>query len=174
MPDTRSMINHGLELAAKAGHPDPRLGDAVWELILEAMETLRRLPDREIGWLKSAERSHMPDMIRKLVEEFGAEVEHIAMGEGPRETVVHPGPPSKGAIDRAEIVLNDWYQLGGSSRKARRNAQTLYLLAAGVPPRIVARITKVNGRHYRNTLYSRRDRHLREIIVQCEEELGNC
>ena len=170
---TTAMIDHGYDLAVKArapGAPEPKLSDAVWELLIEGMETLRRLPDREVNCLRAADRSHMPQIIRKMDDEFGAEVDRVGMGEAPRETVIWPGAPSKAAIDRMEKVL-DWYSLGGNGRPARRGMQTLYLLAAGVKPRYVAELTRVNAKHYHSTLYSRRDRALAEIVVHIDEEI---
>src|SRR3546814_9553304 len=51
-------IAEGLRRAREAGRKDPTLRDAVWELLLEAGDTLGRLPNRERGWLTGASRAH--------------------------------------------------------------------------------------------------------------------
>ena len=46
------MLCTGLRLAQEAGVTDPTVNDAVWELMLEATETLKRLPDKERRWVE--------------------------------------------------------------------------------------------------------------------------
>src|SRR3546814_6016097 len=53
-----TLFRSGLRLARQAGREDPGLKEAVWELLLEAGETLSRLPNRERGWLSAASRAH--------------------------------------------------------------------------------------------------------------------
>src|SRR3546814_3989398 len=57
-------IAEGLRRAREAGRKDPTLRDAVWELLLEAGDTLGRLPNRERGWLTGASRAHWPAFAR--------------------------------------------------------------------------------------------------------------
>src|SRR3546814_12823616 len=84
VPDT----THCRSLACEAGRKDPTQRDAVWELPLEAGDTLGRWPNRERGWLTGASRAHWPAFASVLTG----------------ETNLRPSPPSGAAIDRLDSV----------------------------------------------------------------------
>src|SRR3546814_3300597 len=72
-------IAEGLRRAREAGRKDPTLRDAVWELLLEAGDTLGRLPNRERGWLTGASRAHWPAFASVLTrsEEHTSELQSL-------------------------------------------------------------------------------------------------
>ena len=100
----RDVLRAGLRMCAEAGKAEPTVADAVWELLIEAADTLKRLPDRERRWLASGTRSSWPQAIREYGETFAA-----AVGRGGRWEPMSAGlgPPSAGAIGRLETVM-EW------------------------------------------------------------------
>lgn len=75
----REALDAGVQLARSNGLDSPSIQDAVWELIREAVATLKSLPDRERQWLSSVSRSAWPDIpqpIRDQIAMFNARVEH--------------------------------------------------------------------------------------------------
>ncbi len=155
MPDTRDLLRHGLRLARARGLAEPGPREAVWELLVEAAETLARLPDRERRWLTSGTRSSHPDVVHDLVEVFAA-----AVGRGGWDrTRVRPAPPSPGAISRLDRVLTWPAALTG--RQRARDLRVLFALAAGVPVRVI-RARLGCGRQ---TVYDIRKRALDDIVA---------
>ncbi len=147
-------VAEGLRLAREAGHAEPSLRDAVWELLLEAADTLRRLPNREQGWLTAAARAHWPDYVRNTAEEFAG-----AVGRAGRETgqALRPTPARAEAIDRMDTVLL-WLPLAGGANP-RRDVSILFGLACGL------RVPVLRQRFgcARRTVYDVRDRGIARI-----------
>src|SRR3546814_6713426 len=96
-----TLFRSGLRLARQAGREDPGLKEAVWELLLEAGETLSRLPNRERGWLSGASRAHWPDYARSAAAESRSRLP----------------PASSEAIDRLDSVLAWLPQAAGTNPK---------------------------------------------------------
>ena len=134
-------VAEGLRRAREAGRKEPTLRDAVWELLLEAGDTLSRLPNRERGWLTAASRAHWPDYARSAAAD-------------PRMQL----PPASGAaIDRLDSVLAWLPQAAGANPK--RDLAVLVGLACGV--RAAALRRKIGCG--RRTLYDVRDRGIARI-----------
>ncbi len=57
-------------MSEEAGTTEPIVRDAVWELLIEAADTLTRLSDRERRWLGSGTRSFWPQTVRACGEAF--------------------------------------------------------------------------------------------------------
>ncbi len=95
-------VAQGLRLAREAGREDPALQDAVWELLLEATNTLRCLPNRERGWLTASSRAHWPEYLRSAAEELAGTSVGSRRGA---EAVARPAIASAGAIDRLDTIL---------------------------------------------------------------------
>jgi hypothetical protein len=148
-------VRHGLVLAAAAGRRSPGLRDAVWELLLEAGDTLRRLPDRERGWLTGATRAHWPDYLRGL-------------GEAAAGAARNCGPAGGDAIDRLDTVL-PWLPLA-AGRNPRRDVAVLFGLACGLR---VAALRRTFGCG-RRTVYDLRDRGVARICGQLRTESAYC
>ncbi|WP_193370900.1 DUF6362 family protein [Pelagibius marinus] len=128
--------------------------DAVWELLLEAADTLRRLPNREQGWLTAAARAHWPDYVRNTAEEFAG-----AVGSAGRQTapVLRPTPARAEAIDRMDTVLL-WLPLAGGAN-ARRDVSILFELACGLRVQVLRQRFGCG----RRTVYDVRDRGVARI-----------
>lgn len=131
----------GLRLARQAGRDDPGLKDAVWELLLEAGETLSRLPNRERGWLTAASRAHWPDYARSVAAESRSRLP----------------PASSEAIDRLDSVLAWLPQAAGANPK--RDLAVLFGLACGLRVAVLRRSLGCG----RRTIYDVRDRGLARI-----------
>jgi len=126
-----------------ASNPDP---DAVtWELLMEAADTLKRLPDREKGWLTMCDRAAWPTVLQEQGDRWAA-----AVANGRWNAMrVRPGPPAAAAIERMDTLF----------RLAARFPRPLdlrraFLLASGVPAATIARQTQCS----RQTVYNARDR----------------
>lgn len=146
-------VAEGLHLARQAGREHPTLRDAVWELLLEAADTLRRLPNRERGWLTGAARAHWPDYVRNTAEEFAGAVGADRGGQAE----LRPTPASAAAIDRMDTVLLWLPRAGGTNPK--RDVAILFGLACGLR---VAALRRRFGCG-RRTVYDVRDRGLARI-----------
>jgi Domain of unknown function (DUF6362) len=150
-------IAAGLEGARETGGSAPRLRDAVWTLLLEAGDTLRRLPNRERGWLTAASRSHWPDYLRSAAEE-------LAGGAAAARTA----PAQPAAIDRLDTVLA-WLAYVGGPRQQRDQA-ILFGLACGVK---VAALRQRFGCG-RRTVYDARDRAIARICGRLRDQSDIC
>ena len=150
-PRIEAAIAEGLRLARQAGRRDPTLRDAVWELLLEAGDTLRRLPNKEHGWLTGASRAHWPDYARETAAEL-----YGAVGGAARERP-RLGPASAAAIDRLDTVLGWLPQAAG--KQPKRDVAVLFGLACGLR---VATLRRNLGCG-RRTIYDVRDRGIARI-----------
>lgn len=142
----------GLRLARQAGRQDPGLKDAVWELLLEAGDTLSRLPNRERGWLTAASRAHWPDYAGNVAAESRS----------------RPPSASSEAIDRLDCVLAWLPQAAGANRK--RDLAVLFGLACGLRVAVLRR----NLGCGRRTVYDVRDRGIARICGWLREHSPYC
>lgn len=150
-------LEHGLYLAEMAGRQNPTLRDGVWELLMEAADTLKRLPNREKGWLTASSRAHWPEMVR----EFDSGTRCRGAG-GPRLL-----PASAEAIDRMDEVL--LWLAHAAGVKPQRDIGVLFGLACGVK---VAFLRERYG-CARRTVYDIRDRALARLCFWLEKEFGS-
>lgn len=153
----KETLRVGLQLAADAGIPAPTTRSAVWELLIEAADTLKRLPDRERRWLRSGTHAAWPDTLREYSEEFA-----VAVARGGKWEAMSPGlsPPTSEAIARLDIVM-EWLRHAANGRSSRPDARIVFALAAGVPVRVVRRRFGIA----RRTIYDIRDRGIDRICV---------
>jgi hypothetical protein len=151
-------VAHGLKLATAGGKAAPTLRDVVWELLLEAGGTLKRLPDRERGWLTAAARAHWPGSLSDAVGE-------TAVADTTR---LRLGPASAEAIDHLDTVLS-WLPLA-AGRNPKREIGVLFGLACGLR---VARLQRGLGCG-RRTIYDLRDRGLARICGVLRERSAYC
>lgn len=75
------------------------------EFLIEAADTLHRLPDREKGWLEKQQVA-WPEFISNYWDEFGNIVEQ----GGKKQVREVKGPPSRNAIDRLDEIMG-WLRL---------------------------------------------------------------
>ncbi|MEJ8571259.1 hypothetical protein [Microbaculum marinum] len=148
-----------IELAAEVARADKgmlgvRRSDAVWYALREAMETLRRLPDREAGWLY-CQRSLWPEFAHDhedKVEAYATMLERVKIGELPVEALAPRRPPvSPKAVSRMELVFG--WNAYVVSKYRRRDWRILCMSANGTPAGSVARISHCSKR----TVYDRRE-----------------
>lgn len=149
-------VEHGLYLAELAGRQNPTLRDGVWELLMEAADTLKRQPNRERGWLTASSRVHWPEMVR----EFDAGHQRQAAG-CPRLL-----PASAAAIDRMDEVL--LWLVHAAGAKPQRDIGVLFGLACGVK---VAFLRERYG-CARRTVYDIRDRGLARLCSWLAKEFA--
>lgn len=116
----------------------------VFRALEEAMETLKKLPDPEKGWLYSM-RTVWPEVIGDqgdAVERYKEMLERLKAGEESVESIFRlGGRPSPSEVARMEVVLQEFPKhLVG--RNKRRDWKILSGYAQELPPKIIARIAK--------------------------------
>lgn len=162
-------VAQGLALARAAGREAPSLRDAVWEVLLEAGDTLKRLPDRERGWLTAASRAHWPACLGDAV----------GVAAGAAKAPLRPGPAGAEAIDRLDTVLAwlPWaagrdprHSNSGRAKHANREVAALFGLACGLR---VARLQHGLGCG-RRTVYDLRDRGVARICGELRRRSPYC
>ena len=131
----RAVLRAGRLLCEADGMEDPAMADVVWRLFREGADTLRRLPDRECGWLASGNRTAWPDIVfdaedkRQSQEQFDVELARVQSGQDPVEAVrLREGPPDRAAIGRVDVVSGWHRHLAGNDR--RRDWKILWLVAS--------------------------------------------
>ena len=153
---TEAILHQGYHLARQNGVENPIAQDAVWALLVEMVDTLRRMPDRERKWLVNSLRSHHPETLSSQAEEFA---NAVATGAW-REIRLTMGPPSPEAITRLDEVLT-WPALIKGKRR-QRDVAVLLGSAAGIPPRVFrAQYGCTNS-----TVYDIRKRCLMQIALE--------
>ncbi|NIA70233.1 hypothetical protein HBA54_16625 [Pelagibius litoralis] len=153
---TKLTIQHGYKLAEEAGRDQPSLKDAIWELLMEAADTLKRLPNRERGWLTATSRAHWPEVVRDF--DTG--------GSRSRVVRLRRAPASAEAIDRMDEVLQWLVHAGGA--KPQRDVGVLFGLACGL------KVMSLKQRYGcgRRTVYDIRDRSLLRLCKWLSGDVG--
>lgn len=128
----------------------PTLGLIIWELMMEAAETLRAMPDRERGWLYSAGRSSMPDFLRDVGTDYAD-----------FEAEARPAVPRADQVSRMEEVLS-WFEFFRGKGRRRRDLQVVFSLASGLPRYQIAQ----KARTSEGNLYKIRDRQIRAVSFE--------
>lgn len=126
--------------------------DIVWRRIVEAAQTLKRLPDRERARLRANGATAWPDFLRKSIEAYGYSVVRIT--------------PSAHAIDRMEETM-DWLRW-----PRPEDMRVAFLLASGVrAPRILVAVERFEGKRIRRqAVYERKATVLRRITARLADE----
>lgn len=122
----------------KEAVPGPQLrpppvwtNEIVKEWVAEALDTLRRLPDRERGWVYG-QKSQWPDVWQSAADAFAVDVQRVGRGERTErerreaDAINSRGPASAIAISRLDCVIH-WFKA-----LDRREAQIVILTAQGV------------------------------------------
>ena len=155
----QGVLDAGRRLAEEAGIAEPTKQHAVWEILMEAADTLKRLPDHEWRWLNSGTRAYWPDTLREYSETFAAAVARGGRWEEMAPTVPPSSPES---IARLEIAM-EWLRHAGG-RSPRRNTGVVFALAVGIPVRVIRRRYGIA----RRTVYDIRDRGIGRICAWLE------
>lgn len=150
--DIRAVLDAGRALCEADGIEVPAMADIIWRLFREGADTLRRLPDRERGWLASGNRTAWPDIVfdaedkRQAQEQFDVELSRVQSGQDPVEAVrLREGPPDRAAIGRVDIISGWHRHLAGNNR--RRDWKILWLLASDrISARVVAKECRCSPR----------------------------
>ena len=168
MARLHDIVGYGYRLASDGGCAEPRLCDAVWELLVEAFATLKGLPDKERGWLLACERSHHPEVTVEDVEvaEWLATLDALSLKEKIELLGDVHIAPDKGAIDRMDEVLT--WPAAIKTKTRRRDRGVLVFCAIGAP---TMAIRHRFGIKHRNTLYDIRSRALAHVSVWIDERL---
>lgn len=169
----REALDAGVQLAQSNGLDSPSIQDAVWELIREAVATLKSLPDRERQWLSSVSRSAWPDIpqpIRDQIAMFNARVEHNKENSGDKidiyDRTVMRHVASAQALDRMLLVL-DWLRLA-RTKNTKRDRQIVLALAGGMPP------GRARRRFMPHASSAQAVRHVRSrVLRQIEDKLSS-
>lgn len=128
-PDSVKALNWGLARVNDC-RPEQKLRDAVWRLLQDAADTLARLPDRERGWLLSADRAAWPEVWHSAQERYEAELQRLQDGKmSKEETPLRRGAiTDPTAIPRMLTVLG-WLQYVRARTPIREKRDKLVVLA---------------------------------------------
>lgn len=155
-------LRAGEALLVADGVFEPKLVEIVWRLFEEAAATLRRLPDREVNWLRSCDRAAWPSIAHDAAEAseaFATMVERVRLGEEPVESLMpQTETPTAQAIDRVWLVA-EWRELL-VGRNHVRDWRILWLVADGRIP-----VAKIAFRSHcsRRTVYNVKDMQVAAI-----------
>lgn len=115
----------------------------IWRLLEDAADTLARLPDRERGWLLSADRACWPEVYHTAQERFEAETQRLTDLKMSKEEVPLPrlAITDPSAIPRMLTVLS-WLQYvrARTSMREKRDKLIVLAMAQGQSMRSVKRL----------------------------------
>lgn len=139
----RKAIQQGHDILRAEGLTKPPLKIVIWRLMQDAVETLKRMPDRERAWLSSAARSAWPAVVHTAQEMFEAEVHRLTdlkMSKEeaplPRLSITDPSAPSR------MLTVLGWLRFM-QGKNLVRDKGVIMELAAGIGP------SKVRYRYFR-------------------------
>lgn len=145
-------LTHGGELARERKGERARHSDVVWSLIVEAIDTLDRLPDQERSWLTSGTRSGGWNMVGMTPADL-REIERIRILSSikPFDGVAKYSP-QKDDTERALGVL-EWMRWCNQSRNAKRLTKAAIILARNGETDAVHRVYNPHRKANRQTIY---------------------
>ena len=148
----RRWLTHGGELARDRKGEKARHSDVIWSLIVEAIDTLDRLPDQERSWLTSGTRSGGWNMVGMTPADL-REIERLRIlsaikpFDGVARTV-----PQKDDSERALGVL-EWMRFCNQNRNAKRLTKAAIILARNGETDAVHRVYNPHRKANRQTIY---------------------
>jgi hypothetical protein len=169
-PKLLRWLTHGVELARDLHGPKADHRQAVWCLIVEALETFDRVPDQERRWLSSGTRSGGWNAVGMTAHDL-LEIEQLrilsAMSPFEESSKVSP---QRDAVERAAGVLNwlRWCSKGDDHRLQKavvhlaKGQEGLAIIASGVP----------RGRRASQVSYELRTKAVGLILRGLREDAG--
>lgn len=164
-------LTHGCELAASLKGDRATSKDAIWQLLVEAVETIDKTPDQERRWLTSGQRSggwNMVGMTRADLQEIEKVRLFSAMKPYDGQTKYSP---QRNDVDRALGVL-EWLRWCSSARLADRLVKAAVALARGGDAEIVHRIYCPTRKPNRQNIHEIRTRTVGFILRGLKEHLS--
>lgn len=132
-----------LTMKGQSASLELRLRDIIWECLEDAADTLSRLPDRERGWLTSADRSCWPEVHHTAQEHYEAELQRLTdLKEERQQTPLRRlAITDPSAIPRMLTVLG-WLQHVRARNFLREKRDKLIVLAMaqGQPRNVIRRL----------------------------------
>lgn len=165
-------LDQGVELAQGLKGEKARHQDAVWSLLVEAVDTIDRQPDQEKSWLTAGFRSGGWNMIGLSQAEL-KEIERIRVMSGisPFEGSTRYTPQSRD-IDRAVGVLS-WLRWCNEARLPERLKKATVALARRGDSEAVRRIYSPTRRsNNRQVAYEVRTRAVGYILNGLKRDVG--
>ena len=150
MEAARQALEQGCDLLRGEGL-EPRLPAdmkaVIWRLMQDAAETIDRLPDRELGWLRSHERAAWPEVVRSWQERFEVEAQQLQDGMQTDDKSLMELKKSfvitdARAINRMLTVLS-WFKFmrARTPSRHRRDINIVLAMAAGRSQKQIRRLT---------------------------------
>jgi hypothetical protein len=132
-------LRHGVELARDLKGETASHRDAIWSLLVEAIDLMERVPDQERRWLTSGHRSGGWNMVGMTIAEL-REIEKIRILCAMKPYDGKAGySPQRGDVDRAVGVLC-WLRWLTPVRNAERLRKAALALARTGDSEIVHRL----------------------------------
>lgn len=149
---SRKALDYGKKMLRQEGldvNETNGMRQIVWRLIQDAARTLQILPDRERGWLLSAERACWPEFRQSFQERWEVEVSRMQDGMPPDDPPAHWSRSlDPGAVDRMLTVLS-WFQFmrARDAYRHKRDTAVTIGLASGYSQAQVRRLLGGNKGH---------------------------
>ncbi|TYO65429.1 hypothetical protein FXV83_15955 [Bradyrhizobium hipponense] len=165
-------LRRGAELAYDLkGYEEARHNDVIWQLLVESVAIVDKLPDQEKRWLTSGRRSGGWNMIGMSRAEL-IEIERIRLlsamkpFDGDTKTA-----PQRDDIDRALGVL-EWLRWCNCARMPKRLVKAAMALARGGDKDIVHRHYRPNSKPKHTDIHEIRTRTVGFILKGLKNDLG--
>jgi hypothetical protein len=166
-----SWLNHGVELAVALKGDRAQHKDAIWQLLVEAVEVIDKTPDNERRWLTSGNRSGGWNMIGMTAADL-KEIERLRLFSAmkPYDGATKYAP-QRNDVDRAIGIL-DWLRWCSSARMADRLTKAAVALARGGDQEIVHRLYCPTRKPHRQNVHEIRTRTVGFILAGLKKDLG--
>jgi hypothetical protein len=164
-------LNHGIELAKGLKGGAAKHADVIWNLLVEAIDTIEKVPDQERRWLTSGHRSGGWNMIGLSSAEL-REIERVrllsAMKPYDGRTKLSP---QRDDVDRSLGVLS-WMRWCNQARMPERLTKAAVALARGGDHAAVHKIYCPTRKPNRQNVHEIRMRTVGYILSGLKRDFG--
>ncbi|BBO04450.1 hypothetical protein SG09_38000 [Bradyrhizobium ottawaense] len=169
--DTLLWLSHGAELAYDLKATRAKHSDVVWQLLVEAIETIDKMPDQEKRWLSSGSRSGWRSPGLSRADLVDLERIRLLSAIKPFDDDVTRLLPQGRDEDRALGVL-EWLRWVNAARSGDRLSRAATALARGGDSEIVQRIYCPGRKPNRQNVREVKVRTIGFILTGLRDDLG--
>jgi hypothetical protein len=164
-------LTHGGELARELKGDHARHSDVIWQLLVEAVDVIERIPDQERRWLTSGSRSGGWNMIGMTRQDL-QEIERIRLLSAmkPYDGATKYAP-QRNDVERALGVLS-WLRWCNSARLPDRLTKAAVALARGGDHHVVHRLYCPTRKPNRENVNEIRTRTVGYIQTGLKKDFG--
>lgn len=169
--DTLLWLSHGAELAYDLKATRAKHSDVVWQLLVEPIETIGKMPDQEKRWLSSGSRSGWRSPGLSRADLVDLERIRLLSAIRPFDDDVTRLLPQGRDEDRALGVL-EWLRWVNAARSGDRLSRAATALARGGDSEIVQRIYCPGRKPNRQNVREVKVRTIGFILTGLRDDLG--